>query len=191
MEQFKSGLVKSEQVKSGQIKLGQVQIFFGTIFWTQQFFVLKIFLDPKCTREWSLTLALAQLVIFVVLESEFRVKLDKVMESVCGVLESEFGVVVLNNNVNLHSIVQNYYKIIDVSIDQESQNSRLIHTQELLKDAEVVTKVKNVDAEAASIEWLFLVSWMLVLLQNGYIWEMYYLKHYRCQNGGWSKKQKV
>ena len=111
--------------------------------------------------------------------------------SECGVQESEFGVVVLNNNVNLHSIVQNYYKIIDVSIDQESQNSRLIHTQELLKDAEVVTKVKNVDAEAASIEWLFLVSWMLVLLQNGYIWKMYYLKHYRCQNGGWSKIQKV
>ena len=77
--------------------------------------------------------------------------------SECGVQESEFGVVVLNNNVNLHSIVQNYYKIIDVSIDQESQNSRLIHTQELLKDAEVVTKVKNVDAEAASIEWLFLL----------------------------------
>ena len=32
---------------------------------------------------------------------------------------------------------------------------------------------------------------MLVLLQNGYIWKMYYLKHYRCQNGGWSKIQKV
>ena len=30
--------------------------------WTQKFFVLKFFLDPKYTREWSLTLALAQLV---------------------------------------------------------------------------------------------------------------------------------
>ena len=50
-------------------------------------------------------------------------ELDKVMESECGVivLESEFGAVVLNNNMYLHSIVQNNYKVIDVSIAQENQ----------------------------------------------------------------------
>ena len=61
----------SNQVIAGQVKLGLVMSqtgsrkFFGPetkMFWTQYFFGTNIFLVQKCTGEWSLTLALAQLV---------------------------------------------------------------------------------------------------------------------------------
>ena len=66
----KSGLVKSGQVKSGQVKCGQVksgQVKSGQVKSGQ----VKSG-QSKCIWEWSLTLALAQLVSFVVKNLEVK-----------------------------------------------------------------------------------------------------------------------
>ena len=63
----------SNQVIASQVKLGMVMSQTGSLkfgpetkmFWTQYFFGTKIFLVQKCTGEWSLTLALAQLVLLI------------------------------------------------------------------------------------------------------------------------------
>ena len=70
--QVRTGQVRTGQVRTGQVRIGQVrtgQVMTGPkkilelkLFWTQHFFGPKIFLDSKCTGEWSLTLALTQLV---------------------------------------------------------------------------------------------------------------------------------